>query len=147
VNLSLEKLAKYGFNKRPLTEADFYKICEAERIEVIERSDVSNIFYMTVLGEPSIVLGNSRKHRGIKRLFAMFHELAHHFLHPGDDIEEVFFFGISDSKEEFEADSLATIALIPEKNIGKPEILEHSPKAFAKKIYDDRIRLKFIYKI
>lgn len=147
MNLSLEKLSKYGFNQKALTERDFYRICEMEGVEVIEDPRVTNIFYMTFEGRPFIVLGNSTKHRGVKRLFAMFHELAHHFLHSQRHAANAFYFGLVESKQEFEADAFAAIALIPARDLGKPEILDEYPRGFARKIYNDRIRLGFLDKL
>jgi Zn-dependent peptidase ImmA (M78 family) len=144
VNFLLSKVKKYGINERPQTEKDFHEICEAEGIEVIWSNDKFS-WYMTVEHEPFIVL--PKRKRGIKLLFDMFHELAHHFAHYGDAPNQVFFHGLTDDKNEFEADMMALIALIPLKALDSFDFLEDNPSRFAKKLYKERQRLYFLYGI
>lgn len=144
MKLSLKKLSTYGFNQRPLSEADFYRICEEEYIEIIERFQ-SNTFYMVIEGKPFIVIGTRK--RGLKRLYAMFHELAHHFLHAGRLLNEAFFYGQIENKQEFEADAFATIALIPYYKIGDFDFLEEHPNKFARRIFNDRKKIEFLFGI
>lgn len=142
MNLSLRKLIKYGFNRQSLTEADFYSICEKEGIEIIERYQ-TNSFYWRMEGVPFITIGT--RTRGLKRLFKMFHELSHHFLHSGQEPNEVFFFGLGDHKQEFEADAFATIALIPKHKMGDYQFLDDHPNKFAKQVFENRQKLDFLY--
>jgi Zn-dependent peptidase ImmA (M78 family) len=143
MNLSLERLKKYGFNRRELTERDFYAICEAEGIQVTEM-DVPVSFYFCLLGERHIIL--NKKLKGIKKTFTMFHELAHHFLHGTDLPETAMFFGLNKSKSELEADAIALLAIIPKK-IGDFSFLDDHPNRYAKKLFKDRQRLNFLYGI
>ncbi|HEY0429016.1 MAG TPA: ImmA/IrrE family metallo-endopeptidase [Pyrinomonadaceae bacterium] len=139
----LEKLTSYGFNSRVLTEQDFYAICEAEKIEVLEMN-VSASFYMNVLGESIIVL--NKRLKGLKRTFAMFHELAHHFLHGGKNGTNAFFLGLLDSKNEMESDAIALIAILPVSALSNFDFLDENPRSrYAKKLYKDRQRLYFLY--
>ena len=144
MKILLDKLRPYGFNDRRLTEKDFYRICEKEQITVMENNDVASSFYLSVMGKHFIVIG--KRLRGVHRLHAMFHELVHHW-HSGHDEANAFFYGLNDSKPEAEADALACIALIPERDLGKFGILNEYPRVFAKKIYNDRMRIYFLYNI
>jgi Zn-dependent peptidase ImmA (M78 family) len=140
--LSLEKLTIFGFNQRILTEDDFHKICDCERITVLEM-DVSSSFYMSVAGQAFIVL--SKKLKGLKKTFVEFHELAHHFLHGERNTTSAFYFNLLDSKNEFEADALALIALLPISSLSSFDFLEEHPNRYARKLYKDRQRLNFLY--
>lgn len=138
----IEKYAYLGVNKKFLAEEDFLKICDAEKIEIIETAGRFS-WYMTVEGEPFIVL--PKRKRGIKRLFAAFHELGHHFRHYGKMPNQVFFQGLNDSKDEFEADGFATVCLVPKFALSSYDFLEDHPNKFARRIYEDRKKLKFLY--
>lgn len=145
MKILLNILKRYGFNIRALTEEDFYAICESEGIHVIE-TDVVTSFYMPVLGEPTIVLKKGLK--GLKRLFVMFHELAHHFAHGGKDANNAFFFDMTISKKEFEADAIATIAILPLSSLENYDFLDEHPRSrFAKQLYKDRQKLWFLHGI
>lgn len=143
MKFSLDRLSAFGFNSRALTEQDFYAICEAENIEVLEMN-VSTSFYMKVLDEPIIVL--NKRLKGLKRTFAMFHELSHHFLHGGRDAEtQAWFLGMTETRNEVEADALALIALIPLEALNNYDFLEENPTRYAKKLFKERQRLNFLY--
>lgn len=142
MNLSLTKFNKYGFNEKPQTEADFYRICEIEKIIILEK-DVTTSFYMNVSGKSFIVL--KKRLKGLRRLFAMFHELAHHFLHGSRHAASAFYFGLLESKAEFEADALATIALVPRPMLRTFDFLDEHPNRYAKKLFRDRQKLYFLY--
>lgn len=142
MKLILDKLKKYGFNRRELSESDFYAVCEKEKITVLEM-EVSCSFYMNVGGKAFIVL--KKNLRGLKRTFTMFHELAHHFLHGGRGVNQAFYFGLLDNKQEFEADRIALIALIPLSCLNSFDFLEDHPNRYAKKLYRERQRLYFLY--
>lgn len=144
MNLSLEKLKKYGFGVKVLTETDFYAICEKEQIKILEM-DAAASFYFCTQGHPVIVL--DKKLKGLRKLFAAFHELAHHFLHGGTHFESAFFFGLMESKNEVEADALALVALIPLSQICDISFLEENPNRYALKLFKDRQRLYFLYGI
>lgn len=144
MNLSLAKLKKYGFGEKSLTETDFYAICENENIRILE-TDAATSFYFCASGKPVIVL--DKKLKGLPKLFAAFHELAHHFLHGGTHFQSAFFFGLTESKNEFEADALSLIALIPAFKIGNTDFLDENPNRYALKLFKDRQRLYFLYGI
>lgn len=107
----LRGLERHGIGHRAMTEDDFWNICHDEGIEVV-LSRRRYAFYFTVpeTDVKAIVLPERRT--GPRLLFSMFHELAHHFLHGGDE-PCIAFQGLSDSKCEAEADAVALIALMP----------------------------------
>lgn len=100
---------------------------------------------MSVGGKSFIVL--SKKLKGLKKTFVMFHELAHYFLHGARDTASAFYFNLLDDKNEFEADALALVALIPVSSLNSFQFLEDHPNRYARKLYKDRQRLKFLYEI
>jgi Zn-dependent peptidase ImmA (M78 family) len=110
MKLALAKLTRYGWNRRVLSEEDFYRICDKEGIEVIETPLVTAGFYMVFEEQPYIIINANL--RGVRRLHVAFHELAHHLLHAP---RSVGFYGLrKDHKSEREAEALALCALIPE---------------------------------
>jgi Zn-dependent peptidase ImmA (M78 family) len=142
MKFSLNKLSDCGFNRKFLTEKDFYDICEKENITVLE-IDVSTSFFMTVEGKSFIVLKSRLK--GLPRVFTMFHELAHYFLHGANRGTNAFYFGMLQSKAEFEADALATIALVPRFALNSYDFLEEHPNRYARKLFKNRQKLEFLY--
>lgn len=90
-----------------MTESDFWRICDAEDIEVVWSRKKYTFYLSDIRG---IVLPD--RLFGPRLLFAMFHELGHHFFHGGDD-PCIAFQGLSDSKAEAEADAVALLALMP----------------------------------
>ena len=144
MKLSLEVLTKHGFNRRILTEKDFYEICESEKITVLEM-DVFTSFYMSAAGRHFIVL--KKRLKGLRKTFAMFHELAHHFLHGGRESPNAFYFGLIESKQEIEADAMATIALVPKFMLDSYDFLEEHPNRYARQLFKNRQKLEFLYGI
>lgn len=142
MNLALEKLKKYGFNERFLTESDLLDICEQENITVLS-CDVPTSFYLDVEGEYFIVLQKTLK--GLPRDFALAHEISHHLLHCGATTDRAFFLNLLDSKNEVEADALATIALCPRRALYSFDFLEEHPNAFARRVFKNRQKLDFLY--
>lgn len=142
MKLSLEKLADYDFNVRPLSENDLLRVCESEQITVLFL-DVATSFYFCAKSKFYIVI--KRTLRGLRRTFALAHELAHHFLHVGNLTETAFFFGLIQSKNELEANAFATVALVPLSALNDYAFLEDHPNAFARKLFEDRKKLYFLY--
>jgi len=140
----IKKYAYLGVNQKIMTEDDFLRICELEGIEIIETTGKFS-WYMVVDNVPFIVL--PRRKRGIKRLFAAFHELAHHFRHYGKQPFQVFFYGLTDDKDEFEADAFSTVCICPKYALGSYDFLEEHPNKFARKLFINRQKLEFLYGI
>lgn len=96
------------WNVKVLTEDDFYYYCDLARITVRDMPlDSLPGMYVICDGRPCIFLDEDL--RGAERLFIAFHELAHHWLHPGG---ASCFHGYEDITEE-EADAFAICAMIP----------------------------------
>jgi Zn-dependent peptidase ImmA (M78 family) len=137
--LTISRLAKNGFNTRRMTEADFFRICETEHITVkFETVDTS--FYFAILGRKFITLPNH--FTGLQRLFAMYHELGHYFLHQRP--VQALFYDRCEGPQEEEADSFAAIALYP-----YPELLlegfNDPTDTFERGIYRRRIMILNTY--
>jgi Zn-dependent peptidase ImmA (M78 family) len=141
MRLLLKELENYGVGKRPLTEADFFEICEIEGIEIIWSKE-KFAFYFTLCGEHFIVLPKRKK--GIKMLFAMFHELGHYFMHSGEEPEAAFL-GLHHTKDEAEADAIALVAIMPKHTLRDPTFLDSG--RFGSHLYNERLRLYFLYDI
>jgi Zn-dependent peptidase ImmA (M78 family) len=139
MKLLLDSLKPYGFNERRFTELDLYNLAEREKIQIIERG-IKNSFYINPGGAPVIALGSSLK--GLERTFALGHEIAHHLLHSSGG-PVAYFYKLSSTKEEAEADALSLIALIPIRELARPRILNESE--FAWYLYEQRKRLYYQY--
>lgn len=135
-----------GWNKRPLTEKDFWAICKKERILVIENdTDYMqwNGIYTVMLGIPTIIL--NAKLKGLERLWTMFHELGHHLLHSP---ETCFFSDSTIHKAQSEANAFAAIALIPEKVVRQMPLWElYELDEFAVKLFQIRLEVYEAYKM
>jgi Zn-dependent peptidase ImmA (M78 family) len=139
----LNRLERYGIGLRPMTEDDFFKICEAENIEVVW-SDKKFSFY---LADPELdiyCITLPKRRRGLRLLFDMFHELGHHFTHVGNDPVAAFS-GLTDDKDELEADAISLVAMIPKDQIVKMARMDNT--RFGDKLWKERCRLYFLYRI
>lgn len=134
----LHGLERHGIGRRALTEIDFEKICTREGVEVFW-SDRRYALYYVVEDVKIIIL--PKRLTGPKLLFAQFHELAHHLLHGGSD-PCVAFLGQADKKAEAEANAVALISLFP--RIEQPPLMD---SRFTRKLWDDRVRIYFLYGI
>ncbi len=101
------------WNERPLTEDDFYRLCRREKIRVTEYPlDGSDGFYYFAYQRHHIVV--DPRLPPAKKLFVMFHELAHYLMHePGQGVTANFYGVGTQTRMEFEADAFAHCALIP----------------------------------
>jgi Zn-dependent peptidase ImmA (M78 family) len=102
------------FNRRPLTDEDFFAVCEREDITVVfDRMPLLQGFVAKAGERNYIFLDLSL--RGAQLAFVAFHELAHFALHePRPKKTEVTFYSLCrPSKEDDEADAVALVALFP----------------------------------
>lgn len=141
MKILLEKLKPLGFNGRVLTEKDFHAICEKENI-LINWSNRKYSFYFSAFGQSCVTL--PKRLKGLKLLFAMFHELGHHFAHVGDD-PVVMWKDMPHQKDEFEADAIALIAMMPINLLREMAFLDGS--RYGGKLWNERMRLYFLYGI
>lgn len=139
----LNCLEKYGIGNRPFTVDDFERICIAEDIEIFW-SNKKYAFYFQDPAQDIRAIVLPKRLTGLKLLFTMLHELAHHMLHGGDE-PSLAFLGKGDSKYEAEADAFALIALMPTTDPRHLECFEDS--RFARALLADRERLSFCYGI
>lgn len=101
-----------GWNERPLNEADFYLLCRRYKITVQELPLRVSGFYYSVMRRHFIAIDSKLPPR--KKLFVMFHELAHYLMHAPNHNETASYHGIGgQTRKEREADAFALIALIP----------------------------------
>jgi Zn-dependent peptidase ImmA (M78 family) len=109
----IKKLKPYGWNNKEFTEEDFWHFVKLERVAVwtAEMGEAGRYFIYRdhpIIGlHPSVV--------GITLLWVMYHELAHHWLH----VPCAFGYS-SDSKEDLQADAIATPMLIPKRLLKEP---------------------------
>ena len=100
------------WNKKPLTEDDFYRLCSRRKITVVEMPLRTNGFYYCVKGRHFIAV-DSRLARH-KKLLVMFHEFAHYVMHAPDTGVTANFHGVGKkTRKEAEADIFALCALMP----------------------------------
>jgi Zn-dependent peptidase ImmA (M78 family) len=103
---------KCHWNKKPLTDEDFYRLGKRHKITVQEMPLRVSGFYYCMLGRHYIAINSRLGHP--KKLFVMFHEFAHYLIHAPDSGATANFHGIGKkTRKEFEADAFAVCALIP----------------------------------
>src|ERR1043165_2547607 len=96
-----------GWNKRILTERDFYRFCVRQGVSVVEAVTDALGRYVVYKGKPFIIHDPSLQ-SGLK-LWVLWHEAGHHLLHTP---EPQYFDKISLNRFDFEANFIASIALI-----------------------------------
>lgn len=104
---------KIHWNKRPLTEADFYKLCRKHKVTVTEMPlrKVSG-FYYCAMRRHFIAIDSRLSPQ--KKLFVMFHEFGHFLLHSASGSATANYHRVGTrTRQEIEADSFALCALMP----------------------------------
>src|SRR5688572_20065827 len=100
------------WNKRPLIEADFHKLCRKHKVIVEEMPLKVSGFYFCLKGQHYIAIDSRLSPQ--KKLFVMFHEFAHYLLHAPSGSATANYHGIGNrTRAEIEADSFALCALMP----------------------------------
>jgi Zn-dependent peptidase ImmA (M78 family) len=106
------KILSIGWNERPLTESDLYRLCRRFKVKVVEMPLATGGFYYRVMGRDFIAV-NSRL-APIEKLFVLFHELGHFLFHTPESGATANFHGVGRrTRKEREADTFALCALIP----------------------------------
>jgi len=109
---------RFSWNKRPLGEADFDRLCRRFRVAVDEMPLTTSGFYYCLKGRHFIAIDS--RLRGHERLFVMFHELAHFLMHSPDSDATANFYGVGKkTRKEVEADAFALCAILPRSVIEK----------------------------
>lgn len=137
----IESLSQRGIGVHPINERDFYQICEAEGIEIIWSEERFSFYFSTDFGK---FITLPKRLTGLKLLFAGLHELGHHFLSAGKPYA-VEWHNMHDGRDEAECDAVALIALMPIGYLHRTDFLDTYPQTYAKKLYDERLRLYFLY--
>jgi Zn-dependent peptidase ImmA (M78 family) len=137
-----EKKIDY-WNEKVFTERDFFELCRRESIRVIEGDFVARGEYKVYKKWPFILL--RRRLPAAMRIWIQWHELAHHFLHyPGSYL----FDPSAARKVDFEANFVASIALIPTKLMEDRGLEEIATEFnYPKKLIEIRRRIAEHYRI
>lgn len=139
----IEKISKLRikWNKKPLTEEDFYRLCKRYRIGVEEMPLKVSGFYYCVKGRHFIAIDSRLKPH--KKLFVMFHEFAHYLMHAPDRSATANFHGVGvRTRKEIEADAFALCSLIPKTWIECRTLNElHDYEGFAYEMLRERLAI------
>jgi Zn-dependent peptidase ImmA (M78 family) len=135
-----------NWNKKQLTEADFYRICKKQGVVVLENDTAVMKWkglYMMIEGVPTIII--NAKLKGLERLWAMFHELGHHILHSPSTC---FFSESTVHKTQSEANAFAACALIPEQYVRQMYLWNLCDvDEFSAKLFQIRLEIFETYKV
>jgi Zn-dependent peptidase ImmA (M78 family) len=104
----IEKKTPPEWNVRVMTEADFWSHADAAGIVVSEMQLEQPGYSIYCDGSPHIFIQDQL--RGVDRLYTLWHEIAHYWLHKA---RIQFFLGLNQDIE-FEANLVAACALIPQ---------------------------------
>lgn len=124
----LDKISRLNcpWNRKPLNEDDFYKLCRQHKVVVVEMPLRVSGFYYSMMGGHYIAIDS--KLGPHEKLFVMFHEFAHYLMHVPETNATASFHGVGKkTRKEAEADMFALCALIPKtwiENRGVQEIIE-----------------------
>jgi Zn-dependent peptidase ImmA (M78 family) len=140
MKLLIEKIFRLSidWNKRPLNENDFYRLCKKHKVAVEEIPLRVSGFYYSVLGKHCIAIDSKLPPQ--KKLFVMFHEFAHFLLHAPEGTATANYHGVGRrTRKETEADAFALCALVPRNWIETrtlAEMIEHD--GISEEILKDR---------
>lgn len=145
----LDKISRLRcpWNRKPLTQDDFYRLCKRHKVTVQEMPLRVSGFYYCLLGRHYIAI-NSRL-RGHKKLFVMFHEFAHYLMHAPDTGVTANFHGVGKkTRKEAEADAFALCAFIPKTWIeGRTTQALIEDEGFSEEMVAERLEIYTQYRI
>ncbi len=131
---------KIGWNERPLTEADLYRLCRRSRIKVQEMPLRTDGFYYRVMGRDFIAVNS--KLPEVKKLAVLFHELGHFLFHTPDSGATANFHGVGRrTRKECEADIFALCALLPRPLIQERSSEELVDEGFPQEMIENRLAI------
>lgn len=127
------------WNKRPLTEADFHRLCRKYKISVEEMPLKVSGFYYCMMGRHFIAIDSRLP--PARKLFVMFHEFAHYLLHAPSGSATANYHGVGKrTRSEVEADSFALCALMPSRWVESGRLAELAADAgYDKEMIGERI--------
>lgn len=107
------KFKKLRLNRHVFSESDALRICKESGVEIKEIDIEQDGFYLKVQGKATIYV--KRDLAGLRWLYVVLHELAHHLLHASNYQNAAFFVhNLQDSKQHHEAEAFALLAMLPE---------------------------------
>ncbi|MDM7923784.1 MAG: ImmA/IrrE family metallo-endopeptidase [Pyrinomonadaceae bacterium] len=148
MKLLVEKIRnlRIGWNERPLTEDDFYRLCRRFKIKVTEMPLSVGGFHFRCKKQDFIALSTSLT--GKERLLVMFHEFAHFLLHAPNMNETASFHGVGrKTRKEQEADRFAIVALLPLKTLETRSVDDLIEEGFDTEMLRERIEVYEKYRI
>jgi Zn-dependent peptidase ImmA (M78 family) len=113
MKLLIKQLSAYGWNKRTFTDEDFHYFCQINGVIVFEGTRGFPGEYFIRRDLPIILI--HPKLTGLIKTWVAFHELAHHWLH----VPSAFGYSLK-TKEDIQADAIATPMLIPKRLLREP---------------------------
>jgi len=114
VRFLIDKISKlnFGWNERPLSEADLYGLCKRFRVSVQEIPLTVGGFYYRVMSRDFIAVDSKLTRH--QKLAVLFHELAHFLFHTPESGATANFHGVGRrTRQEIEADVFAACAIVP----------------------------------
>ena len=109
----VRKFKKIKLNRHVFSESDVRRLCEESGLEIKESDIEQKAFYVKFQGKATLYV--NRDLRGIRWLYVVLHELAHHLLHAVNQQNAAYFFiEGQDSKQHHEAEAFALMAMLPE---------------------------------
>jgi Zn-dependent peptidase ImmA (M78 family) len=139
--------SELGWGERALEEEDVLRILRREKIKLAEYPISGSLgFYMASAGRHFITVDS--RLRGVQRLHVILHELAHYYLHVPAHATAAHFFRLRpDTKQEFEAEAFALVALLPEPKLRRllatPE--EEWEPGFTAEMVEVRLKVLQLY--
>jgi Zn-dependent peptidase ImmA (M78 family) len=129
-----------GWNRRPLSEDDFHRLCKKFRVTVVEMPLETDGFYYCVKRRHFIAV--SSRLSSTQKLLVMFHEFAHFLMYSPDSNTTANFHGLGrKTRKEREADAFALCALIPKSWIETGDIRELIDEGFPTKMLKERVQV------
>jgi len=131
---------EFGWNERPLTEADFHRLCRRFKISVQEMPLRVSGFYYRLMGRDFIAIDS--RLTGNERLTVMFHELAHYLFHTPESGATANFHRVGQkTRQEIEADAFALCSIIPMSFITDLPGLASLDESIAESMLRERIEI------
>jgi len=128
------------WNKRPLVEADFYRLCRRFGLTVHDSPMGVEGFYYRLLGRDFIAIDS--KLSGLQKLAVLFHELGHFLLHIPRSGPAVNFHAVGHpTRQEREADFFALCALMPRPLIENRSQTELLHEGFSREMIETRLAI------
>jgi len=140
------KFKKIQLNRHVFSDSDARRLCEDSDVEIIEAEIDQEGFYLKIQGKATIYVNNNL--RGLRWLYVVIHELAHHLLHASNFQNAAFFcHKQQDSKQHHEAEAFALLAMLPEPFLRRllAGDLLNELEDYPRELVEKRLRLLDLY--